>query len=69
MVTLFEELPQVQYLVENEKKVDYFLKIDTEGRLDIPKILNRLREVPATTAREIAIDTLDKKYKLIFQEC
>ena len=69
VVTLFEELPQMQYLVENEKKVDYFLKIDTEGRLDIPKILNRLREVPATTAREIAIDTLDKKYKLIFQEC
>ncbi|GJH39708.1 hypothetical protein RCZ04_02580 [Capnocytophaga sp. HP1101] len=66
---LFDELPQVQYLVENEKKVDYFLKIDTEGRLDMSKILNSLREVPATTAREIAIDTIDKKYKLIFQEC
>lgn len=59
----------VAYLLNTHKKVDFFLKIDTEGRVDMVNLLREIGKIPSTTAYEIDIDTLNKKYKLIFQEC
>ena len=66
---IFSTTHSVQYLIANLKKVDYFLKIDTEGRLNTAELVSKLNQIPSTTAYIIAPDTLNLKHKLLFQEC
>ena len=68
-LSLFESTTSLIYLIDKYKKVDYFLKIDTERRIDTTSLLSKISEIPATTAYTIDTDTLNNKYKQIFQEC
>ena len=68
-LSLFESATSLVYLIDKYKKVDYFLKIDTERRMDLATLLSKISEIPATTAYTIDTDTLNNKYKQIFQEC
>ena len=68
-LSLFESTTSLTYLIDKFKKVDYFLKIDTERRIDTTSLLSKISEIPATTAYTIDTDTLNNKYKQIFQEC
>jgi hypothetical protein len=68
-LSLFESTTSLIYLIDKYKKVDYFLKIDTERRMDLASLLSKISEIPATTAYTIDTDTLNNKYKQIFQEC
>ena len=68
-LSLFESTTSLIYLIDKYKKVDYFLKIDTERRMDLATLLSKISEIPATTAYTIDTDTLNNKYKQIFQEC
>ena len=68
-LSLFESTTSLIYLIDKYKKVDYFLKIDTERRMDLASLLSKISEIPTTTAYTIDTDTLNNKYKQIFQEC
>jgi hypothetical protein len=37
--------------------------------MDLAALLSKISEIPATTAYTIDTDTLNNKYKQIFQEC
>ena len=66
---LFESTYAMQYLIASLKKVDYFLKIDTDGYLDTAKLISQTNSIPSTTAYIIEPNTLSLKHKLLFQEC
>ena len=68
-LSLFESAASLVYLIDKYKKVDYFLKIDTERRMNLASLLSKISEIPTTTAYTIDTDTLNNKYKQIFQEC
>ena len=68
-LSLFESATSLVYLIDKYKKVDYFLKIDTERRMNLASLLSKISEIPTTTAYTIDTDTLNNKYKQIFQEC
>jgi len=67
---LFGKTSIIHYLIEDKKKVDYFLKIDTEGRLDMQGILTAIKGLPyVSMAYTIKTEGLNVKHKLLFQEC
>ena len=68
-LSLIESATSLVYLIDKYKKVDYFLKIDTERRMNLASLLSKISEIPTTTAYTIDTDTLNNKYKQIFQEC
>ena len=56
-------------LYDKLKKVDFFLKIDTEGTFNAQQIIAKIQQIPATNAHTVALNTLNIKHKLLFQEC
>ncbi|GIM54608.1 hypothetical protein CAPN005_12550 [Capnocytophaga cynodegmi] len=68
--SLFEATTFVNYLIDNQRKVDFFLKINPEGRFNEKEIIKKIATIPDISAiYKIDIDTLSSKHKLIFQEC
>ncbi|MDO4228394.1 MAG: IPExxxVDY family protein [Capnocytophaga sp.] len=66
--SLFATVPTTNYLIDNKKKVDFFLKIDAEERFDELSVIKKIMIIPNISAvYTINIDTLSSKHKLIFQ--
>ncbi|WP_314240556.1 IPExxxVDY family protein [Capnocytophaga leadbetteri] len=65
----FSTTNTVHYLIDKLKKVDFFLKIDTEGTFNAQHIIAKIQQIPATNAHTVALNTLNIKHKLLFQEC
>ena len=59
----------INVLIDKLKKVDFFLKIDTEGTFNAQQIIAKIQQIPATNAHTVALNTLNIKHKLLFQEC
>ncbi|GIJ97745.1 hypothetical protein CAPN001_23140 [Capnocytophaga stomatis] len=70
VTSLFESTTFVNYLIDNQRKIDFFLKINPEGRFDEKEIIKKIAAIPDISAiYKIDTDTLSSKHKLIFQEC
>ena len=68
---LFDSTSSIHYLIDTKKKVDFFLKIDTEeGNFNQVEIIKKLHQIPfIIKAYLVDVDTLSQKQKLIFREC
>lgn len=68
--SLFKAVSSVEYLLPKKKQVDFFLQIQTEGRLNQSEIVNKIAQIPLISiAYPIDTSTLSLKDKSIFQEC
>lgn len=69
--SLFNTSDVVRYLIDNKKKIDFFLKIDdVDTRFQTKKIIEKITTIPEVfVTYTIDIDTLSSKHKLIFQQC
>lgn len=68
--SLFDQVDSVSYLLNNKKKVDFFIKIDGQERIKEKEIINKIIAIPnISMAYMIDIEALSSKHKLIFQEC
>ncbi len=68
--SLFDQIDTVSYLINNKKKVDFFIKIDGQERIKEKEIINKIIAIPnVSMAYMIDTETLSSKHKLIFQEC
>lgn len=69
--SLFDKVVSVNYLIDQRKETDFFLKIDTrEADADLGQIISAIRKIPnILAAYSIDVKKLSFKHKLIFQEC
>lgn len=65
---LFTEQTHVNYLIDEKKDVDFFLKInDGQNKLSTPRLLNKIKEIPGVlTGYSINPESLKSKDYLIY---
>lgn len=66
---LFSEQTHINYLIDEKKDVDFFLKINHDlNELNTPQILNKIKGIPGViTSFSVAPESLKSKDYLIYQ--
>lgn len=69
--SIFSTTTSIDYLINKLKKVDFFLKINTEeGSFNTEETLKKINQIPyIAKAYAINVTKLSSQHKLIFQEC
>ena len=64
---LFQDISQLNFIVREFSKAEYFLKIE-QGEFDIPNLLNNLKMCSCIlSCYEVQIKNEKSKYNLIFE--